>query len=413
MKHKRALKVILIILGSILLLLGGLTILNKTYHTSYDKMDTTDQSFFKQLNTLYTKTTKELLWQDYNLADKPVLFVRKGDHLNFSEDTINLIRGNVYAVGVKGLEGKWYATKIAMPRSYKMPDVYRLAVTTPGIWSTWNPIGNFSSFSIDDSGQEVRSNMQLADSSYVYYFKYGKNNIENPVKASQSAMPFFAHEAFHYLQQYDWHTTDGNIDVASKDVDWYSLLGLQYSILDTIMDATGKQDKAALEKALSDYVVVSDARRKQGISDYQNEKQHETIEGTATYVGIKASAITGGKPKQLKLLEGARDEKSRKFAVLFEGIAYDPSFVSEIKWNRYDSGALLSSALDIVDSTDWQTTFNKKASANKAFTLDDELHQLNNLAEPRMLAEIEKSYHFENIQALSKKIVDGLQDGNN
>ncbi|WP_260445323.1 hypothetical protein [Listeria seeligeri] len=132
-KRKKWLKVFLIIFGAIIIVLAGLTILNKTFHTSYKNMDKTDQAFFKQLNTLYSKTKNEPLWQGDDLAKNPVVFVRKGDLLNFSDNTVNLIRGNVYAVGVKGLEDKWYAEKINLPDSYDMPDVYRLAVTTPGI----------------------------------------------------------------------------------------------------------------------------------------------------------------------------------------------------------------------------------------------------------------------------------------
>ncbi|WP_338650634.1 hypothetical protein [Listeria seeligeri] len=102
-KSKQWLKVFLIIFGAIVIVFAGLTILNKTFHTSYKNMDKTDQAFFKQLNTLYSKTKNEPLWQGDDLAKNPVVFVRKGDHLNFSDNTVNLIRGNVYAVGVKGL----------------------------------------------------------------------------------------------------------------------------------------------------------------------------------------------------------------------------------------------------------------------------------------------------------------------
>ncbi|CAM4242103.1 hypothetical protein LIBO111022_12240 [Listeria booriae] len=405
---KKWIRVVLIVLGGFLILLISMTIINKTYHTSYDKMDATNQAFFAQLNKLYSDTKKDALWQGDQLDRNPTIFVEKGDILNFSQDTINGIRKNAYAVGVKGLEGKWYAQKIKMPDSYNMPEVYRLAITTPGIWETWNPIGNFSSSSLDETGKTIRSNMQLGDSSYVFFFKYGTTNIENPIKASQSAIPFFTHEAFHYTQQYNWHATDGNIDVISKDESWYSLLGLQYSVLDSLMVATEKQDKYAITRALANYIVVSDARREQYPTDYEGEKEQETIEGTATYVGIKASSITGGKPEKLRLLEGARRESDRKFMVLFEGMAYDPSFVSEIKWNRYDSGALLSVALDQVDDKLWQDIFNKKASGKQPYTLDDELHRLPNLGTPNTLEQIKKTYDFEHIQELSKQIVKGL-----
>lgn len=405
-KSKQWLKVFLIIFGAIVIVFAGLTILNKTFHTSYKNMDKTDQAFFKQLNTLYSKTKNEPLWQGDDLAKNPVVFVRKGDHLNFSDNTVNLIRGNVYAVGVKGLEDKWYAEKINLPDSYDMPDVYRLAVTTPGIWETWSPLGNFSSFNTNEkTGKMEQTDMQVGDSSHVYYFKYGKSNIENPAKASQAAMPFFAHESFHYFGQKDWSGSDGNIDVESKDAEWYSLLGLQYSVLDTIMESVKAKDTAGISKALSDYVVVSDARRKLGSKDYQDEKKHETIEGTADYVGIKASTITGGK---LQILSGAKDEAHRRFSILFEVIANDPNFVSEIKWNRYDSGALLSAALDQVGTANWQTEFNEKAN-NGTYTLDDRIHELKFSGKANSLDEIKQNYDFNNIEALSGKIVNGLK----
>ncbi|ECJ9745148.1 hypothetical protein FQR52_01045 [Listeria monocytogenes] len=404
-KHKMALKICLIIITVIVLFLVVMTILNKTLYTSYDQMDKTDQAFFKQLNSLYSKTKDKPLWQEYNLEENPVLFVKKGNQLNFSEETVNLIRGNVYAVGVKGLEGKWYAEKIKLPDSYKMPDVYRLAVTTPGIWATWSPLGNFSSIAIDEkTGKTTQTNMQVGNSPHVYYFKYGKNNLENPIKPSQAAIPFYSHEAFHYFAQKDWQGSDGNVDLESKDAEWYSLLGLQYKVLDTVMVELEQKDKAGVSAALSDYRVVSDARRELDSKNYQNEKMHETTEGTAEYVGLKSSELTGGK---LQLLSGARDDAHRKFFILFESVANDPSFISEIKWNRYDSGALLSSALDEVDSFDWQSAFNKKAN-NGSYTLDDQIHELTYSGKTNNLNEIKQKYDFQNIKQLSEKLVKGL-----
>ncbi|HAB8811452.1 TPA_asm: hypothetical protein GYS95_14665 [Listeria monocytogenes] len=407
-KHKRGLKVCLTIATIVVLFLVFMTVLNKTFHTSYDQMDKTDQAFFKQLNSLYSKTKNKPLWQGYNLAENPVLFVRKGNQLNFSEETVNLIRGNVYAVGVKGLEGKWYAKKIKLPDSYKMPDVYRLAITTPGILETWSPLGNFSSITIDEkTGKTKQTNMQVGGSSHVYNFKYGKSNMEKPLNPSQSAIPFYTHEAFHYFAQKDWQGSDGDIELESKKTEWYSLLGLQYKVLDTIMEEVQQKDIEGVSAALSDYRAVSDARRKLDSKDYQDEKSHETIEGTATYVGIKSSVLTGGKPIKLQLLSAAKDDAHRKFFTLFESIAYSPSYVSEFKWNRYDSGALLSAALDEVDSNNWQSIFNQKAS-NEAYTLDDRIHELKYSGKVNNLNAIKQKYDFQNIEKLSGKLVSGL-----
>ncbi|EAD9035945.1 hypothetical protein AM614_15575 [Listeria monocytogenes] len=407
-KHKRGLKICLAIITIVVLFLVVMTVLNKTFHTSYAQMDKTDQAFFKQLNTLYSNTKNKPLWQGYNLAENPVLFVRKGSPLNFSEETVNLIRGNVYAVGVKGLEGKWYAKKIKLPDSYKMPDVYRLAITTPGIWETWSPLGNFSSITMDEkTGKSKQTNMQVGGSSHVYYFKYGKSNLENPLKPSQAAIPFYTHEAFHYFAQKDWQGSDGNIGLESKNTEWYSLLGLQYKVLDNIMAEVQQKDKDGVSAALSDYRVVSDARRKLDSKGYQDEKSHETIEGTATYVGIKSSVLTGGDPIKLQLLSGAKDDAHRKFFTLFESIAYSPSYVSEFKWNRYDSGALLSAALDEVDSNNWQTIFSQKAS-NDTYTLDDRIHELKYSGKVNNLNAIKQKYDFQNIEKLSEKLVSGL-----
>ncbi|EAD9617555.1 hypothetical protein LSA88_002885 [Listeria monocytogenes] len=407
-KHKRGLKICLAIVTVVILFLVVMTVLNKTFHVSYDQMDKTDQAFFKQLNTLYSKTKNKPLWQGYNLAENPILFVRKGNQLNFSEETVNLIRGNVYAVGVKGLEGKWYAKKINLPDSYEMPDVYRLSITTPGIWETWSPLGNFSSIAIDEkTGKTKQTNMQVGDSSHVYYFKYSKGNIEKPLNPSQSAIPFYTHEAFHYFVQKDWQGSDGNIGLESKNAEWYSLLGLQYKVLDNIMEEVQQKDTDGVSAALADYRVVSDARRKLDSKGYQDEKSHETIEGTATYVGIKSSDLTGGDPIKLQLLSGAKDDEHRKFFTLFESIAYSPSYVSEFKWNRYDSGALLSAALDEVDSNNWQSIFNQKAS-NESYTLDDRIHELKYSGKVNNLNAIKQKYDFQNIEKLSEKLVSGL-----
>lgn len=396
-KHKKHKKFWFVLSGLIILL--GLTILsNHIFNRNYNNLSKTDRTMLSQLNMLYSETElkEKKLWKQYDLRELPIVLVRKWDCLNFSGDTINLLRGNAYAIGVKGLENKWYAQKIDMPASYHLPDVYRLSVLTPGIGATWSPFGNF---------QTIGSNMKLGESSHVYYMKYNKKNLEHALKPSQYFVPFLSHELFHYTIQNDWGT-EKEIILSGKSKEWFSYLGLQYASLDVLLGQLNSYDYKELKRAVADYVTISEYRKLLDPIDYVEEKKHETVEGTATYVGIKASSCTDT-PK-LKLLSGIKSDKDRKFSVLFSAIAENSGYTSEIKWNRYDSGALLCMTLDrLYHSHVWQDSLNAQ-SVKKPVTLYDlikDYYNTKNLEKyARSIEEIKKEYHFEKIEEQAEKI---------
>ncbi|MBH5317061.1 hypothetical protein I6N90_04465 [Paenibacillus sp. GSMTC-2017] len=367
MKKKSHLKKITISLLSIaIVVIGYLIVGNKLFNKRYDRLNETDRTMFAQLNELYTNTanTKEALWRGYQLNKLPIILVAKGNSLNNSSGTFNAIRRTAYTVGISGLADKWYTQKITMPDHFTLQNVYRLSALTPGVGSTWNPIGNFSTFG---------ENISLGDATNAYYFKYNNKNLENPIKESQYFIPFLIHENFHHSVQLAWKSDSGDVRIEEKNAEWFEYLGYQFAALDGIKDAIVNNDKEAMKRAVAEYVVISEYRKQQDIHTYSSEKLHETLEGTATYVGIKASTHASTPP--LLLLPGAPSEEQRNFSYFFTSIAHHPGYLSEIKWNRYESGALLCFALDkLLEDQSWQQKLNAQKS-NSPVTIYDLVEQ--------------------------------------
>ncbi|MFD0589934.1 hypothetical protein ACFQZE_18290 [Paenibacillus sp. GCM10027627] len=349
-RRRRFKKAIWIVLSIVLIGIGYLIAGNKWFHTKYESLNETDRAMFAQLNELHANTanSKEALWEDYNLHKLPIVLVAKGEILNNSKGTWNGLRKGAYAVGISGLDNKWYTKKIAMPDHFELQHVYRLSALTPGMGSTWNPIGNFSS---------IDQNLSIGDTSRAYYFKYNKKNLENPIKTSQYFIPFLVHENFHHVMQQHWAIESGDLSLEGKNTEWFEYLGYQYTALDGVKDALAGKDREAIKHAIAEYVVISELRKQKDNNAYSMEKLHETSEGSATYVGMKASSLVSTPP--LPFLAGAQSEDQRKFSYLFTVMARNPGFLSEIKWSRYDSGALLCFALDrLYGNSSWQSKLN-------------------------------------------------------
>lgn len=389
-KKHRFLKVLLVLLAVLIVFSLGDTICNRCIRKSYDSLSSTDKELFKQISMITTEDGQigSELWTDYDMT--PTILVQKGNHLNFANDTFNLIRGNVYAIGVKGLENKWYAQKIDMPEKLHLPDVYRLSVLTPGIAGTWSPLGNFES-----AGQSI----SLGDSCHVYFFKYNRKLLENPDRPDDAFLSFWAHESFHYLLQTDWN--EGESYIRPEDETGFLNLGVQYAALDELTYALEHGSDADLQTAVDDYVVASEACLSYDKSGFNKASLHETLEGCAQYAGVNAAELSGG---ELKLMP-YKNEKQRSFVYYMKMMASTPGHLDEVCWNRYQSGVLLCQVLDKLNVKDWQ----KRLNSQNVTTLYQLIKEQSSANLPTY-EQVQSKYDMSALQGYAKELAEQSKD---
>ena len=388
---------VIVIVAVVAVIFLGNMAMNKLVHTSYSDLNSRDQEMLSQLNSLYSATAgNNEMWQGYDLNKSPIVFVAKGDHLNFKDESINLIRGTAYAVNVKGLENKAYAQKITMPKGYRLQNVYRLSAVTPGILKTWSPLGNFSSIS---------DNMSLGTSKHVFYFKYNKKVLNNAAKTDYYLLPLLSHEFFHYDMQQNW-STDEPVSYEEESAQWYSLLGLRYKVMDRLLAGATHGTFTSTDENISDYVRVTAALKAASPKMFRKLMNIETAEGTAQYMSTLASRVA--KSPDYTFISDGRSDKTN-FSWCFSYMSTHIDRVADIRWLCYDVGAGICFTLnDAEGSTDWQKALNSREykTLNDAVTA----YYDSNIGAARYdsLSEIKAKYGFPTIQKEAKTIYSKL-----
>lgn len=344
---------------------------------------------FNNLSDLNKKALEEYntamssnLWEGYSL-DHPMILIEKGDFFNNKKHSINLYRKNIFLVNVDIKSP--LAKKIKMPKDFKLQKVYKLNRLHPLAIKTISPIGNFSS---------IDENLKYKNYNNIYKFKYGKNNF-NSAKKSQELIPFLSHEFFHYNMQKTWSIKNEYLDIINNK-DYISLIGLEYKILDNIMN--NLNNKVLLENYLKEYIVVS--REKENINKeyFNTEKDYETIEGSATYIGMKYGNFVN---TPLPFLEGARRDEDRSFYYIFTVVANYDNYINELRYSRYDSGSLLLFALNNLDYNFYNNLENSTIYKEVEKYNKDDLNSLD-------LNSIKEKYDFKSIEIESSKIFNKL-----
>lgn len=159
-------------------------------------------------------------------------------------------------------------------------------------------------------------------------------------------------------------------------------------------------DKDSINKYLGEYISVSLEKEKLSKDIFKAEKDFETIEGSAQYIGIRAGELTN---HHLPFIEGIEKDKDRSFYKLFPVISNYDGYTSELKWIRYDTGALLLTALDRLDY-DYQDRLENSTIYAEVYKYLKENPDL-------LIGDIEElkdKYDLDEISNLSKKILDKL-----
>lgn len=154
-------------------------------------------------------------------------------------------------------------------------------------------LGKYKIFRFDGNFNTTGKTYKLFGNE-VFYTKYDDFNSISKEFTSSHYITFLTHEAFHYYMQENWAGGSRfSIEpLTQKDMD---LLKVEYEVLSKIQDELieqGKRENTLLQYA-KEYVEIANKRVSQNPDYVEKELSMETAEGTATYIGIKASQIVG------------------------------------------------------------------------------------------------------------------------
>lgn len=329
-------KKIKIIFISIVCLLAagiGAAVFFNMRNTTYEKLPDADRQALLELDT-YIKSEKNIpVWQDFSLHDKTITVVNKSDN------TIYLINPKKTPKGI-------FAHKISMPSESDLL-VYRISPVYPGLFQFWKD-GNFNT---------IQKKYKLYGNE-VYYVKYDRETGIDQAYTSEHFITFLTHEAFHYYRQNNWQGTGRYPGENLTDND-LKLLGKEYDILDQIRTQMRKRirDKEALYTLAAKYVQAARALEASNPEFFVHCREMETVEGSAEYVGIRASEAVGY-DYGVMYFTNQTDVPFSTIIPNVEAELLSRDYVANSI--PYRTGAAICQLLDAMEIKDWQEKLNSR-----------------------------------------------------
>lgn len=337
--RKKRFKKTKILLGTFLcvLFIGIASIIaGNHFHAHFTDLSETDQSILKELDEYYKYTEKQDIWENFNLGNKTVLA------LNNDSNKAYLINptANVRSV---------FAKKINMPSDYEI-EVYRISPLSPQLFQ-FKFDGNFNT---SEKTYKVYGNK-------IFYTKYSASSTTTPF-SSTHYITFLSHEAFHYYMQKNW--ADGStysVDMMSDED--RELLYKEYDILSEIQKAflENTTDQEIFLQYAKEYVDIVNQRMEKNPNYVKEELERETTEGTATYIGIKASEIVGY-DYGVMYFDNIKEVPFSDLRRTVEAGHYDKRELADRI--PYETGALLCLLMDQLEIPNWQETLNSQTQNN-------------------------------------------------
>ncbi|MRZ80913.1 hypothetical protein GKD14_04555 [Paeniclostridium sordellii] len=300
-------------------------LLNKTSKTKYSQLDNTDKKMLDDLSKIYEefdKNSDELWNKNYKLNKMPIILIR-------TNKDKGILKKYAFAINVNEIENSLFSKEISMPKNLNLPKVYRISKFDINMFKTLMP-SNFGTLNIDEN--------------QIFYFKYYPKMITNPDLYFDFSS-FLLHESFHIYNQSKWtydKVGDGEyIENYPVNKENYSLIGLEFKLLDKCMESKNKND---INKFLKQWTEVRTYRYKKW-PQLINETNTEAIEGTARYIEYKYSNLTNGK---LTVLATKEKPYHVTFSYAFDCIAgkkgVSPSYLE--RSIKYETGSALGLIMD-------------------------------------------------------------------
>lgn len=335
-KTKKRITGILTAIGLLLVIMAALVVPN-FFNAEYESLNQTDQTILSELDTYLKGNAQKPIWEEFPLGKNAVLALYgsfgKGFLINPSHPVNPL-----------------FARKITMPPDSSIT-VYRISRFAPQLLQFRLP-GNFNT---------IGKTYKLFGNE-VYYTKYDTEHSLEQKFSSRHYITFLSHEAFHYYMQDQW-AGGGRFSADSLTEKDLELLGKEYASLAKIQEmllskALVKDD---LLQDTKEFVDIVEQRISANPSYLKDELSMETAEGTATYVGIKASELVGY-DFGVMYFDNVKVIPFTEVMPNLEAGNFNESFLA----NRmpYETGALLCMLLDALEVPDWQKTLNSQTIDN-------------------------------------------------
>lgn len=337
MKAKRKRNVGLFSAIGILIVIITTLIIHNFFNADYEKLNQTDQKILSEIDAYMKANAQKPIWEDFNL-DKNTVLALDGSF------------GKGYLINPHKHVNRLFAKKIRMPDDYSIT-VYRITCIAPQLLQFRLP-GNFNTIG---KTYKVFGNE-------VYYTKYETMLSMEKKFSSRHYITFLSHESFHYYMQEKW-AGGGRFSMDSLTKDDLELLGKEYVVLGKIqkMLLTNEIDKGELLQYAKEYRDIVKQRISANPTYLKDELSMETSEGTATYVGIKASEMVEY-DFGVMYFDNKKNVPITEVMPNVEAGHFNKSFLADRM--PYETGALLCMLLDALEISEWQEMLNSQTLEN-------------------------------------------------
>lgn len=320
---------------------------NQVTPATYESLSETDRAMLDELDTLSKWEGENSLWAGFKMTEKTIFSLK------------SFFFGG-YLVNPASEPSAITSKKVDMPASSSLT-VYRTSGCVPDLLPLSLPPKNFNTY-----GETF--NVQ---GNNVYFVRYGDDSFGKS-RDSGHFTTMLAHEAFHYYAQEGWAgMSRPNTDLLQgSDLD---LLEVQYVMLDGMADLLdfGRTRDEGVVELVGRYIAATDKRIAANPEYMKEELQAETMEGSATYVGIKASEAVGYDFGIMRWNSAEQGDVLLSFgriaSLIKEGTLSADTIGSE--W-VYQSGALQCAMLDMLGCTDWQDKLNAQTANGQVTTYE-------------------------------------------
>ena len=358
MQNKKKIVIILRVIITIslfaIIVLGLDTFLNQT-NSEIDKLPKWDKRAIEDLHKsfLADDADKESeFWKGFNLSKQPILLISRES-------------GYAYLVNptkkVKSIFAKRVNESKHESRGHKKFRVYRLSRLYPAIYKIKIFGGNFNT--IGESTKILGNE--------VYYLKFDSTSFTKQY-SSKHFTTFLYHESFHYYMQNHWKggsRFSGDLSEMGE-----TLLEQKLRLLDDARNLMDERilDRHKLMEIAQDILKVEKRREKENPKYVVKERMLETVEGTATYVGILASRAVGYDFGPM-YFDNTKNADFSSVIPFYKSGKLEEGFLRDRL--PYETGAELALILHSLDPGDnWQRYLNEQ-NLREQRTLIDALEQ--------------------------------------
>lgn len=329
--HKKRFPFLFILAVAILIFIPGLGITTNHFNKRFEELSDTDRKILTELDTFFKTDKQSPVWNGYVLEEKTIL-------------AVNGFMGKAFIVNPAKKIHSIFAVKIDMPEDYSI-NVYRMPGFSPALLQ----------FLAEGNMNTIGKSYRVLDNE-VYFTKYRSIPSLNTAFTSQHYITFLVHEAFHYYMQNNWAGGSHFEAELITEAD-IVLLEREYEILAKIQESiqSGSPAKELLRQYAEDYTDIVSQRIEKNPEYLKEELAMETAEGTAQYLGIKASEAVGY-DYGIMYFDNAKNISFAEVIPAYNAGSLDTRFLA----NRmpYETGSLLCRLLDLLDVPDWQEHLN-------------------------------------------------------